>query len=128
MFIAIDLEWRSGLSELALVPMTSMHQLMEHLMEPLMQVVRTKDRGIVRWKRARRVMQVSGQLGTARRVVGGALMERAWVLADAACASGATPGTCRGADSGLLCSSAEGGNRGGRPAECGCPCAAGEAG
>ena len=95
-------------------------------MEPLMQVV-SIDRGIVRRKRARRVMQVSGRWCIARCIVGGALMERAWVLADAACASGASPRTCRGAVA-FLCSSAEGRNRGGRAAECGCFCAAGEAG
>ena len=44
---------------------------------------------------------------------GGALRGRAWVL-EAACASGANTRHVRGADSDLLCSSAVGGNRGGR--------------
>ena len=48
-------------------------------------------------------------------------MERAWVLAEAVGASGASPSnvSCRGADGGLHRSSREGGNRGGRGAACG---------
>ena len=45
-------------------------------------------------------------------------MERAWVLTEAACASGASPRTC-GADSVLPCSAGERRNRGCRGADCG---------